>query len=289
MSKTITLKLTLGGRRIGPFTIVDEFGNIIATDVPKDTLINGVSYIVNDNVTMLTIQSTGLCTSSKTININRAITPVEIANSNFVENNASSLWRHLTDISLYNNYYGATFPYTIEYPMFSYPQDNILQSVKSYDKVYRYLPDSTGVFNNYEKVALDNEYFTSLVIYNDQQSSGVLNLVPKPKNNLKEYSRYPIYNIGSKSILYTKSDNFYQINNFYDIVKDKSKPLFITDCNSLSQDKVPNQSNLEYTNKSFKKSPIRSKDVKLRYILEGKSDIHIVSQILYTSSQVSYK
>lgn len=289
MSKTITLKLTLGGRRIGPFTIVDEFGNIIATNVPKDTLINGVSYVVNDNITMLTIQSTGLCTSSKTININRAITPVEIANSNFQENNASSLWRHLTDYTKFNNYYGATFPYTIEYPFAAQYQDEILQSVKDYSKVFKYLPDSTGVFNNYEKVELDDAYFNKLIIYSGQQNSGLLELVKKPKNNLSQYNAYPIYRESSKVITYAKSDNFYQINNFWDVVKNKSVPQFITDCNSLSQDKMLNNSNMDYSKRSFNKSPIRAKDVKLRFTLDDRSDIHITSQMIFTNNQLSYK
>lgn len=289
MSKTITLKLTLGGRRIGPFTIVDEYGNIIATDVPKDTLINGVSYVVNDNVTMLTIQSTGLCTSSKTININKAITPVEIANSNFVENNASSLWRHLTDYTSFNKYYGGIFPYILEYP-FSYQfQDEILQSVKEYAKVFKYLPDSTGVFNNYEKIEVDDKYFNKLIIYNGQQNSGLLELVKKPKNNLQQYNLYPIYRESSKVITYTKSDNFYNINSFWDVVKDKTIPQFITDCNSLSLDKQLNTSNMDYSKKSFKKSPIRAKDVKLRYIKDDESDCHITSQFIVTNNQISYK
>ena len=153
MSKTITLKLTLGGRRIGPFTLKDNLGNIIAVDVPKDTLINGVSYVVDDAVTDIQVTSTGLCTSTKTVNVQSAITPVDIANNTFRENDASSLWKHLVDISKYNRYYNGTFPYVIEHAYAFKYNDEILQNVKEYSKVYRYYPDGTGVFNNYVKVS----------------------------------------------------------------------------------------------------------------------------------------
>jgi len=288
MSKTIIIKLTLGGRRIGPFTITDDFGNIIAIGVPKDSLINGISYVVEDNVTNLTISSTGLCTGSKTININRAIIPIEIANSNFTENDVSSLWRHLATPESFNKYYGGIFPYVIEFPFSYAPQDQILQSIKSYDKVYKYLPDSTGVFNYNDKIEVNDVYFTKAIIYNNQQSTGVLELVPKPKHNLKLYNSYPIYRESSKVILFTKSDNFYQINNFTDVVKDKSVQLFSTDCNTLSVDKVVNQANMDYTRRSFNKSLLRAKDSRVRFIYEN-STHHLVSQFILESTQLSYK
>ena len=50
MSKTITIKLTKAGPTAGPFNIYDQFGNIIAENVLRKTLIAGISYIVNDNV-----------------------------------------------------------------------------------------------------------------------------------------------------------------------------------------------------------------------------------------------
>ena len=109
------------------------------------------------------------------------------------------------------------------------------------------------------------------------------------KNNLKEYLKYPVYNVDSKTIIYTKSDNFYQYNTFWGLVKDKSLPLFTKSCESLSIDKVVNQLNMDYGKRSFKKEPLRSKDLKVRHILDNKSDIHLVSQFIVTPSQISYK
>ncbi len=288
MTKTITIKLIKASPKAGPFIITDQFGKVIATDVPIITLKMGVSYIVDTKVNLVTITSIGDCKSSKTLKVS-TVDVVQLAGIKFKETKIACLWKHLTDIKHYNYFYGVTEPYIIEYPFFSNPQDMITQSVKDYSKVYKYFPDGTGVFFSAGKIELDNEYFNNLIVYNGQQSSGVLGLAPKPLHNMKEYMKYPIYNKDSKTILYTKSDNFYQINGFYDIVKDKSVPLFVSSCESLSIDKQVNQSNMEYQNRSFRKPEIRAKECKVRYILDNRSDIHIVSQFILTSNQISYK
>ncbi len=108
-------------------------------------------------------------------------------------------------------------------------------------------------------------------------------------NNLKEYMKYPIYNAESKTITFTKSDNFYQYNTFWSLVKNKSIPLFITSCESMSIDKIVNQSNMDYGKRSFKKEPLRAKELKVRHILDDKSNVHLTSQFIVTPSQISYK
>ena len=72
------------------------------------------------------------------------------------------------------------------------------------------------------------------------------------------------------------------------MVKDKNQPLFLSSCESLSYDKVVNQTNMDYGVRSFKKETIRGKDLKVRHILDNKSDIKIVTQLIITPSQTSY-
>lgn len=288
MAKTIYIKLTKAGSRSTTFNISDQFGNIIGENISKESLIAGIVYDgIGDDVEYITLSSIGNCEYSKTLPIS-TITATQIASSTYTETKTSCLWRHLTDTSLYNTFYGNIDSYIIEYP-FSYNfQDEILQNVKDYTKSYKYIPDGTGVYTYNDRIEV-NDYFSSAVVYNNQQSSGVLSLVPKPKNNMKEYMKYPIYTTENKKIIYTKSDNFYQFNTFFDIVKDKSVPLFLTSCESLSIDKEVNQSNMTYTQQSFKKSTLRAKDSKIRLILSDKSDLHLVSQFIIQGTQLSYK
>lgn len=288
MSKLVTIKLTKAGARTGPFAIYDNFGNVIADQVSKRTLINGISYTVDNAVTSLIIKSIGICKTEGVFQIEN-ITFEQFAAEKFVQTANSCVWRHLTDIINYNYFYGNIEPYIIEYP-FSYQfQDEILQNVKDYTKAYKYLNIPDGVFNDNVKVETNDRWFNKAILYNGQQSSGILNLVPKPKNNLNEYLKYPIYNNDSKTITYTKSDNFYQYNTFWSLVKTPEIPLFTTSCESLSIDKVVNQDNMDYGKRSFKKSPLRAKDLRVRHILDNRSDVHLTSQFIVTPSQISYK
>lgn len=288
MPKSIIIKLTTGGLNVGPFTITDEFNNVIAKDVPAKDVISGVSYMVDDAVTMITLESTGKCKAKKTVSVS-TLNPVQLANITYKSVKSACLWRHLKNPVVYNFFYGNVEPYIIEYPFAYSFNDEILQNVKDYTKVYKYFPDPDGVSDDNRKVEIDDAWFNKAVLYNGQQSTGVLELVPKPINNLKDYMKYPVYNADSKTIIYTKSDNFYQYNTFWSLVKNKMEPLFLRTCESLSIDKVVNQANMDYGKRSFKKEPLRAKELKIRHILDSRSDIHLVSQFIVAPSQISYK
>jgi len=288
MPKTIIIKLTSSGPTTGPFTIIDQLGNTLATGVSKGDLISGVSYVVDDAVNVITVESTGKCKSKKNFPVT-TVNPVSLAATTYKQISTACIWRHLKNPVVYNYFYGNIEPYIIEYPFAYQYQDEILQSVQDYTKAYRYFPDPDGISDDNRKIETDNAWFNKAVLYNGQQSTGVLELVPKPINNLKEYLKYPMYNAESKTITFTKSDNFYQYNTFWSLVKDKQLPLFIRTCESLSLDKVVNQVNMDYGKRSFKKEPLRAKELKVRHILDNRSDAHLVSQFIYTPAQISYK
>jgi hypothetical protein len=288
MTKIITIKLTVSGPNAGPFTIKDEFGNVIAMDVSKKTLIKGVSYTVDNDVNIVVIESTGKCKFTKNYTLS-TFDIIDYANAGYSQTTTACIWRHLTNITIYNIFYGQIDPYIIEYPFAYQYQDQILQNVKDYTKVYEYLSTPNGVFDDNVKIETNNKYFNKAVLYNGQQSSGILELVPKPINNLQAYGQYPIYNTGSKTITYTKSDNFYQYNTFWSLQKNSQVPLFKTSCESLSIDKIVNQDNMDYSSRSFKKAPLRAKELKIRHILDNSSTTHLVSQFIITPAQISYK
>ena len=288
MSQIINIKLTKVGPVAGPFVIFDQVGNIIATNVSKESLIAGVTYTVSDSVTSVTIESIGDCQFSKT-NVIAPITVGEYDNLLAQRLSTGCVWRHLTNVQLYNSFYGLTRPYVIEYPFAYQYQDEILQNVKDYSKVYKYLPIPDGVFNYNTKIETNDKWFNKAILYNGQQSSGLLELVAKPLHNLSAYLQYPIYNSDSKTITYTKSDNFYQYNTFWALQNSSQDVLFNTPCISLSYDKVINNANMDYGTRSFKKAPLRAKELKIRHILDDADDVHIVSQFILTPAQISYK
>jgi hypothetical protein len=289
MAKTIIIRIKKAGRRPTSFNIYDDAGIILGEKIPIKDIIDGLSYSVNDSVRTIVVEMfSGNCLI-KTINLPiGTITKQELAAIKFQDVNTASIWVHLLNPTSYNKYYGCINPYIIEYPFAYKFQDEILQNVKDYTKAYKYLSNDDGVFNDNRRISI-NGYFNKAVLYNDQQSTGILNLVAKPLNNLKDYMSYPIYNTDSKTILFTKSDSFYQYNTFWGLVKDKTAPLFIKSCESMSIDKLVNQFNMDYSKRSFKKETLRSKDLKVRHILDDKDDVHLVSQFILTPSQLSYK
>ena len=287
MSKIIVIKLTKVGSKIGPFNIYDQSDNLIATNVSREILINGGNYIVEDSVTMIKLDSIGKCKVDVTKQL-KPITKYDYHNVNLIKTNTACLWAHLVDHTIFNSFYGSTAPYVIEYPFTYQDKDQILQNIEEYDKVFKYLETYLNVSDRNAKIQIDNVWFNKAVIYNGQQSSGVLELHPKPLHNMKEYLTYPKFLEKSKAILWTKVDNLYQYNTFWSLVKDKDEPLFVTSCESLSIDKEVNQTNMDYSIRAFRKDTIRAKDLKVRHILDDRSDITIVTQFILTPAMQSY-
>jgi hypothetical protein len=287
MAKSIIIKLVLAGRRTGPFDIIDQYGETLVVGVTKQQLIDGYSLNVGNYDTFVVLKSTGKCHTVIEIPIVDA-TIEQIATVVFTPYDTGSIWTHLKDITIYNKYYDNIEPYVIEYPFSYQSYDEILQNVKDYTRAVTYLPSTTG-FNNDNAAIEVNGYFNKAILYNGQQSTGLLLLVPKPLRNLQQYLTYPIYNLDSKTITYSKSDNYYQYNTFWGLVKDKTLPLFNTTCESMSIDKVLNQANMDYGKRSYKKEPLRAKFLKVRHILDDRSDLHLVSGFIVTPAQISYK
>ena len=59
MSKVATIKLTKAGSIAGPFTVSTEWGDVLAINVSKKSLIQGVNYTVDDRVNFIILESTG--------------------------------------------------------------------------------------------------------------------------------------------------------------------------------------------------------------------------------------
>lgn len=292
--KNIVVKLTRVNPQAGPFKITAPNGAVIDDNVSRRDLIKGKGYNIDDSITSLKIESLNdMCKISKDFII-ESYTILDYSNAVFTQAYTGCVWTHLNNITLYNSYYGKIDSYVIEYP-FSYEfYDEVVQAVKDYTKAYQYFNDNDpyygfGIFNDNCRIETNDKWFNKAILYNGQQSSGLLELVPKPINNLKEYNQYPIFNSDSKTIVFTKSDNFYQYNTFWAAQKSSQIPLFIASCESMSVDKIINTNNIDYSSRSFKKAPLRAKELKVRHILDNRSDVHLVSQFILTPSQISYK
>lgn len=187
------------------------------------------------------------------------------------------LWMHHKDYTKYNSFYGIISPYILEYPFIYKMEDEIIQGVADNTRVYKQI-------NATSRVVVGDKYFNKVILYNDQQCSGVRELVPKT-NNLSTYLQYPKFTEDSIQILVDKRDSLYTYNTFWDVVRDSGEPIFIEDCSIY--DKKINAENMDYTSRSFKKYPIRGHECYIRHILDNSSDYRLISKFLLTITQPS--
>lgn len=199
-----------------------------------------------------------------------------------INTDETSIWQHGIDVTKFNNFYGQIHPYTLEYPFAFKNDDEILHSVKDYTKVLQYT--DFGTF-----IETDDYYYNECVLYNNQQSSGILIPRKKPVNNLSEYGKYPKYNADSKEVIFTKNNNFYNINTFWSLTKSAKQPIWRRSCENLSIYKELNQDNCDYSKRSFKKAPLMAKDLRLRFTLNDRDDIKMITQFLFIETQNSHK
>lgn len=195
----------------------------------------------------------------------------------------STCWVHMNNPCLLTSFYNNPAPYILEFPLSYQLNNETIQSIQDYTKVLTYFPD-----NSY--IERDDFYFNKAIIYNNQQCSGILNLYNKPIGNLQEYISFPRFKADGKDIIVTKSNGFYNFNTFWSVQKDPLVPSFIPSCDALYIDKVINQSNMDYSSRTFKKERIRGKDVKIRLISDNNNTTNVlVSQFLIPKTQISYK
>ncbi len=200
-------------------------------------------------------------------------------------NQKSSVWIHNLIHTSYQRFYGKLEPYILEYPFAFKANDEIIQDVQDYTSIYEYYNE-----NDFYEIN-DNVWFNKAILYNGQQTSGVLNLYPKPKGKLNLYFNYPKYNTDSKDIIYTKSDNIFKYNTFWDVVKNANNhnPIWIESCENKSVDKVLNNDKLDYSTRSHQKTKLRAKDLKIRHINDRFDRYKFLSRFINTQTQASFK
>jgi len=209
-----------------------------------------------------------------------------IAHENYFQsgvNTLESLWDHNIDYTNFSSYYGTIYPYILEYPFHYKINDEILQNIKDYTTVIKYQDQ-----DNWTELD-ETIYFNKAIIYNGQQCTGLLNLIPKSNISLRDYNRYPINNLDSKDILVTKSDSFYQYNQFYNILKNPVNNIWLNTCEFTETNKELNIDNLDYGLRSFKKDQIRGKYCIIRHIKDDDNTFKLISKFILSPTIPSYK
>ncbi len=171
---------------------------------------------------------------------------------------SASIWRHNDRCDLFTNYYGKDYPFEIETPITTGEAVTTIRSLEYQLEAYVYK-------GNLENACADDRWhdldfnFDQAIIYNTEQVSGLLNLNISPKNNPFEALNYPIINTSSIDILYSKEEQKYRFNQFWDVTKDRGEftlnvqqQIFNTELNGYIR-------NLNLNNLDYQKPPLQRK------------------------------
>jgi len=168
------------------------------------------------------------------------------------EEDVTKIWRHNVRTDSFANYYGDDYPWEVEYPVVT---PNTITTLRNFE----YTLDAYKYYNNGKDFnhVLDVN-FDRAIIYNSEQNSGLLKLNVKPKNNPFALLNYPVVNIDSIDILFSKEENKFRFNQFYDVTNDRGEftgntiPMWITQPDGYHKDL-----NAAYLN--YAKSPLEHK------------------------------
>jgi hypothetical protein len=140
------------------------------------------------------------------------------SNNGFFTINENEIWVHNRRCDSYCNFYGKQYPFELE---FETDLGNNVTTIRSleFNLEARKYSDNCNTYHH----KLDY-FFDRMVVYNSEQCSGYLDLIMQHKNNPIQNLQYPkITVIPSIEILWTKVEQKYRVNQFYDIVKDRGE------------------------------------------------------------------
>lgn len=165
----------------------------------------------------------------------------------------AGIWKHNDEWDSYLNFYGKDYGWEVEYPITTPNNVTTLRSLEYTLEVYKYYNE--GMDYNH----ILDENFDRAVIYNSEQISGLLKLNLKGKNAPLDLINYPIVTSNSIDILYSKEENKYRINQFWDVTKDRGEfsgntiPMFVTEDNGYKKSINPLYTNyLKLERKKFR-------------------------------------
>jgi len=194
------------------------------------------------------------------------------------------VWNHLVSNRFYQTFYNELHPYVLEIAVSNGLNTSILQSL-------HYSQDIKEYYNDYDYYTIPDGgiNFNKAYIYNSTQSTGILNLIKQPKNNLNSYMTYPVLKPDSKDILYNYYENKFSFNTFWDINKNyrNRQPIHTDSCTTL-YDKVLNPLFHDYSLRSHDKNRMRGEWFKIRLINDKYNRYKFSNNFDYTYNHPSY-
>lgn len=156
------------------------------------------------------------------------------------DNSEFGLWSHLLTNRSYQVFYGKAYKWEIEYPIQNKGGKRDLEVISYEAEALRYHNDHDYAENDYIG-------FDELVVFNNTNNSGKLNLITQ--RTLSDIKKYPITANNEQTILQTNDEGIWNINYFFNRVKrsNNNVPIWLYDKNQI--DKVLNSQAISFYGK----------------------------------------
>jgi len=230
----------------------------------------------------------------------------------FLTTKRNGIWKHNDTCSSFCNFYGNQYPFEIELPIVTGQTVTTVKSLEYILECYRRRPE-----NCIDQFHVLDYNFDKAVVYNSEQVSGYLNLNIFPKNNVtlsQEYPKLNQSNLSSFDILFSKEENKYRFNQFWDITRDRSefpigsdypptgpvipgttvlqgnyadRNIWFTESNGYKR--TLNPTNLDYNKSELQRKKFRHYLNYLTLIREDSSDTNMILKIVNSKNQISLR
>jgi hypothetical protein len=201
----------------------------------------------------------------------------------------ASTWNHNLNPYTYQTYYNVLYPYILEHTASSMPKTSMVNSVTLIQDIQEYLSD----YEFYSLASANNNNtanFTKAIVYNKEQSSGVINLVPELFGNTAQKIAYPRMTVNGIETLLSRRENVYAFNGFWTVNNQNSgQPLWSTKWSDVQNqypiDKVPNTKTVRPVSVAYQKQKIKSDFCKVRLIQDKFDRYKFINHIQITQIQ----
>lgn len=196
--------------------------------------------------------------------------------------NSPKIWRH--DKYNYQNYYGNKFEHIIEYVL---NKDSMI--TKTLDNI-EYISKFELLDSN-RNYWIDKDYntFDNILIYNSYQSSDIRPI----KIKRDEGTDYYDFDNDTFSVIGTKNEKTWRINNFRDLVTNRNVPLFTNEWSVIKNnyfiDKKPNTLAINKNKDLFELERFRDKYNVIRLSSNTEEDFKITTDLFSNVNNISYR
>ncbi len=137
----------------------------------------------------------------------------------FMTIKGNGVWKHNESYDSFCNFYGQDFPFEIEFVSNSGQQIDVPRSLEYLLEVYHYKNFGRDRFH------MHHENFSHLIVHNTEQMSPLLALnysSGNPEQNIL-FPKKNDTNLVTFDVLFSKEENKYRVNQFWDMVKDRGE------------------------------------------------------------------